>query len=164
MLYTMDAQQQELLERMIQENDTKDNTGLIRELAHSAKIRRDVSVIQNIKRRSRSTQFSVLDKEAQAQKCGFLFKHYPNIYNKLLRGEIQIKVLYRFLDELESVERGEQSQQEASYKIGMLLKEMYVDKRIDLDKEKEGEKAKAKMKSGKKISYEEFKRHQGGMS
>ena len=78
-----------------------------------------------------------------------------------MRGEIQIKVLYRFLDELESVERGEQSQQEASYKIGMLLKEMYVDKRIDLDKEKEGERAKSKMKSGKKISYEDFKRHQG---
>ena len=100
----MNHDQKELLNRMIQENDTIDNTGLIREVKHSAKLRREVAIIQNIKRTTRSTQFPVLDKEACSKGCGFMFQHYPNIYNKLLKGEIQIKILYRFLDELEKIE------------------------------------------------------------
>jgi predicted Zn-ribbon and HTH transcriptional regulator len=150
----MNAEQQKQLEQMIQQNETKDNTTMIREMKHSARIRRDVSVIQNIKRRCRSNQFNVLDKEARAQKCGFLFEHYPNIYNKLLKNEIQIQILYRFLDELESIENGNQDQHEASFKIGTLLKQMYVDKKIDMDKENGTKKG----KTGMKISYEEFKR------
>ena len=86
--------------------------------------------------------------------CGFLFEHYPNIYNKLLKNEIQIQILYRFLDELESIENGKQDQHEASFKIGTLLKQMYVDKKIDMDKENGTKKG----KTGMKISYEEFKR------
>ena len=156
----MNHEQKELLNRMIQENDTKDNTGLIRELKHSAKIRREVAIIQNIKRTTHSTQFKVLDNEANARGCEFLFLHYPNIYNNLLKGEIQIKVLYQFLDELEKVEKGEQNQHEASYKIGILLKEMYIDKRIDMDKEKGKGKGDQKKKTGMNISYEEFKKMQ----
>ena len=152
----MNHDQKELLNRMIQENDTIDNTGLIRNLKHSAKLRREVAIIQNIKRTTRSTQFTVLDKQARAKGCGFMFQQYPNIYNKLLKGDIQIKILYRFLDELEKIEKGEQNQHEASYKIGTLLKEMYVDKRIDMDKET-GDK---KKKTGMNISYEEFKKMQ----
>lgn len=154
----MNHDQKELLNRMIQENDTIDNTGLIREVKHSTKLRREVAIIQNIKRTTRSTQFPVLDKEARSKGCGFMFQHYPNIYNKLLKGEIQIKILYRFLDELEKIEKGQQNQHEASYKIGLLLKEMYVDKRIDMDKENNtGDK---KKKTGMNISYEEFKKMQ----
>jgi hypothetical protein len=153
----MNSDQQELLDQMIRENDTKDNTGKIRELKHSAKIRLDVSKIQNIKRRCRSTQFNVLDKEARGQGCGFLFQHYPNIYNKLLKGEVDIKILYRFLDELASIEEGKQNQHEASYRIGMLLKEMYIDKRIDKEKEEKGPTYKKKTST---MSYEEFKKSQ----
>ncbi len=152
----MNEEQQKCLNDMIQENDTKDNTGLIRDLKHSTLIRKEVAIIQNIKRKSHNTEFKSLDKDARAQGCGFLFQNYPNIYNKLLKNEIQIKILYRFLDELESIEKGEQDQHEASYKIGMLLKEMYVDKRIDHEKEKNGNAPCKKAKSN--ISYEEYKR------
>ena len=127
------------------------------ELKHSALIRRDVSVIQNIKRKTHSKDFSILDKEARSQNCGFLFQHYPNIYNKLLKDEIQIKILYRFLDELESIEKGKQNQHEAAYKIGLLLKEIYIDKKIDTIKEEPKEKPKIKKKN---ITYEEFKKQQ----
>ncbi len=153
----MNTEQKEVLNEMIDKNDTKDNTSLIQEMKHSERIRKDVSKIQNIKRNMKTNNFAALDKEAQAQKCGFLFKHYPNIYNKLLKGEIQIKILYRFLDELESIEKGKQNQHEASYRIGLLLKEMYVDKRIDMDKEtKELPKKTKKMVSS--MSYEEYKK------
>lgn len=152
----MNDEQKEQLNKMIQANDTKDNTSMIQELCHSSKIRRDVSVIQNIKRKTHSKLFSVLDKEARSQDCGFLFTHYPNIYNKLLKDEIQIKILYKFLDELERIEKGKQNQHEASYRIGMLLKEMYVDKKIDMEKERKTKNLKIK----KNISYEDYKKQQ----
>jgi len=152
----MNDEQKEQLNKMIQANDTKDNTSMIQKLCHSSKIRRDVSVIQNIKRKTHSKLFSVLDKEARSQDCGFLFTHYPNIYNKLLKDEIQIKILYKFLDELERIEKEKQNQHEASYRIGMLLKEMYVDKKIDMEKEKKTKNLKIK----KNISYEDYKKQQ----
>lgn len=153
----MNPEQKEVLKEMIDKNDTKDNTNLIQEMKHSEKIRKDVAKIQNIKRQTKSKVFSILDKEAQSQKCGFLFKHYPNIYNKLLKDEIQITILYRFLDELESIEKGNQNQHEASFKIGLLLKEMYIDKRIDMEKEDPPIQHKKNISN---ITYEEYKRQQ----
>ena len=153
----MNKEQEKVLKQMIKENNTEDHTSTIMELKHSALIRRDVSVIQNIKRKTHSKDFSILDKEARSQNCGFLFQHYPNIYNKLLKDEIQIKILYRFLDELESIEKGKQNQHEAAYKIGLLLKEIYIDKKIDAIKEEPNEKPKIKKKN---ITYEEFKKQQ----
>tara|TARA_B100000900_G_C20502434_1_gene684362 strand:- start:708 stop:1184 length:477 start_codon:yes stop_codon:yes gene_type:complete len=153
----MNKEQEKVLKQMIKENNTEDHTSTIMELKHSALIRRDVSVIQNIKRKTHSKDFSILDKEARSQNCGFLFQHYPNIYNKLLKDEIQIKILYRFLDELESIEKGKQNQHEAAYKIGLLLKEIYIDKKIDTIKEEPKEKPKIKKKN---ITYEEFKKQQ----
>ena len=78
----MNKEQEKVLKQMIKENNTQDHTSTIMELKHSALIRRDVSVIQNIKRKHHSKDFSILDKEARSQNCGFLFQHYPNIYNK----------------------------------------------------------------------------------
>ncbi len=155
----MNQDQQLLLNRMIKENDTQDNTCKIQSLKHSQKIRRDVSIIQNIKRKNHCNDFKTLDNEAQAKGCGFLFKHYPNIYNKLLKNQIQIKILYRFLDELEKIEKGQQNQHEASYKIGLLLKEMYIDKKIDVKKESSTNQSTTKRRV-KKITYEEYKKQQ----
>ena len=155
----MNAEEKQKLQQMIEQNNTQDNTPLIRTLKHSAQIRKSVSIIQNIKRQSSSQSFQELDKEAQARGCGFLFIHYPNIYNKLLKNEIQIKVLYTFLDELEKIEKGDQDQHEASYKIGTLLKEMFVDKKLDIEKEEKKTKHQVKRKN---ITYEEFKIQQNG--
>ena len=60
------------------------------------------------------------------------------------------------MDELERIEKGKQNQHEASYRIGMLLKEMYVDKKIDMEKEKKTKNLKIK----KNISYEDYKKQQ----
>ena len=148
----MNDDQKETLSQMIKENDTQDNTEYIKHVKNSKEIRRCVAVIQNLKRNT-NNKFTELDKLA-INECGFLFTHYPNIYNKLLKDEINIKILYSFLDELESIEEGKQNQHEASYKIGLLLKKMYVDKQIDLSKEENGR------NPPKKISYAEYKKLQ----
>ena len=75
----------------------------------------------------------------------------------MLRDQIDLKIMYQFLDVLESIEVGKRNQHEASYEIGMLLKRLYIDKKIDLKKEKTNEK---NSKKTKKISYEEFKKLQ----
>ena len=154
----MNEEQQKQLDEMIRQNGTVDTTNSIREKMHSSKIRKDISVIQNIKRKMKTKDFASLDKEA-SRNCTFLFKHYPNIYNKMLKDQINLKILYSFLDELEKIEKGEQNQHEASFRIGTLLKQIYVDKNIDLEKENRG-KGKKDVKKAKKISYEEYKKLQ----
>lgn len=154
-----------LLQKMIRENNTENNTNKIRELKHSSKIRKDISIIQNMKRKIRSKDFKKLDKECSS-KCQFLFVNYPNIYNKMLKDEIDIKILYSFLDVLEKIENGEKDQHEASYEIGMLLKSIYVDKRLNssgnvkTEKRTESKDNKSLKPKHKKMSYADFKKMQ----
>ena len=150
----MDESQKELLQKIIKENNTEDNTEKIRTLKHSSQIRKDVSNIHNIKRKLRTRDFKTIDRECQS-KASFLFRNYPIIYNKMLKNEINMKIMYKFLDALVSIENGSRNQHEASYEIGMLLKELYVDKKIDMSKEKTRQINNVKTK---KISYEEYKK------
>jgi hypothetical protein len=59
--------------------------------------------------------------------CGFLFTYYTDIYNKIRKDEIDLKILNQFLNVLRRIEDGELDQHEGSFVIGTLLKEMYVD-------------------------------------
>lgn len=155
----MDDKQRLVLQEMITKNDVQDNTEKIRELKHSALIRRDIAKICNIKRRNKSKDFRTLDKECLPQ-CGFLFRNYPNIYNKMLKEEINVQIFYKFLDALKSIEDGLRDQHEASYEIGMLLRQIYVEKKIDMSKEPGAIKKKNKGPAPKKITYAEFKKQQ----
>jgi hypothetical protein len=157
---TMNEADKRLLQQMIRKNDTKDNTNKIRELKHSSKIRSCVSIIQNTRRRcGRNATFQELDKECSTS-CSFLFINYPIIYNKILKDEIDIKVLYTFLDILEKIERGERDQHEASYEIGMLLRSMYVDKRLTKENKRQDKTNTSRnnkpANDRKKLSYKEF--------
>jgi len=166
----MNSEQEKVLNRLIKENDVQDNTEKIKSLKHSSQIRNDIAVIQNIKRQNKSKDFKTLDEEA-IHKCSFLYKNYPNIYNKMLKDEIDIKVMYTFLDELSKIENGTQNQHEASYNIGMLLKSLYVDKKIGVDSSSSNQKnSKSNPKKKKKgllkpskshMSYAEYKKKFG---
>ena len=81
---------------------------------------------------------------------------FSNIYNKLLKYQIDVNILNKFLDELESIENGKQNQHEASFRIGNLLKEMYIDTKLETPQEnKDVEK---ETKHPKKLSYADFKK------
>ena len=88
-----------------------------------------------------------------------IFVYVSNIYNKLLKDEVDIKILYTFLDELAKIENGTQNQHEASYNIGMLLKSLYVDKKIGIEskKPKTNNPKKTKTKQKPPMSYAEYK-------
>jgi len=126
----MNPEQVLQLNEMIKQNDSVDNTELIRELKHSSLITKDINTILNIKKKMNTTEFNLIDKEC-LKHCRFLFDNYTNIYNKLIKGQVDLKVLYKFLYYLKQIEEGELNQHEASFEIGTLLKKMYIDPIIE---------------------------------
>lgn len=145
------------LNDMIQEGDCVDNTDMIRQLKHSPLITQNLNTILHIKKRynlnkNRDTiDFKSLDEEC-LKECRFLFDNYTSIYNKLLRDQIDLQVFYKFLFYLKKIEDGELTFYQASYEIGTLLKNMYVDPVIqEKDREKEKE------RPVKPITWNEFK-------
>jgi hypothetical protein len=148
----MNEEQRLQLGELMRENNTVDNTELIRELRHSKKIRKCVEVIEEIKINHPKADLKELDRLCM-ESANFLFRNYTVIYNKLIRNQIDINVFYVFLDKLKQIENGKLSQQEAAYDIGMLLRNMYIDPRL---KEME-EKKEPDYKKGKDVSWSDFK-------
>jgi hypothetical protein len=60
--------------------------------------------------------------------------------------------LYQFLNVLKDIEDGKKDQHEASFQIGTLLKEMYIDPRLEEIKEPTHIK-------GQTISWQEYKKN-----
>ena len=117
------------LQEMIKTNDVEDKTDLIRATKHSKLIREQVKLLEQLKQdyselyKSNFQEFDTLTVE----KCHFLFQNYTDIYNKVLKNEINLDILNKFIDALELIENGEVDQHEASVKVGTFLKELYVD-------------------------------------
>ena len=51
-------------------------------------------------------------------KCNWLFTHYFNLFNKLKKDELDIKILGQFVSALKDVEDGDMDQHEASVRVG----------------------------------------------
>jgi hypothetical protein len=145
----MNQEQRLQLNELIRANNSVDNTSLIRELKHSSKIYADVQKMILLKRGK-----DWKDVESACMKeSNFLYTHYTNLFNRLLRDKLNVDILYTFLEVLKEIEDGKIDQHDASYKIGMLLKEMYVDPKLDEIKEPTHIK-------GKTISWQQFKQIQ----
>ena len=142
------------LNDMIQEGNCVDNTETIRQLKHSTRITQNLNTILQIKKKYKLNNvidFKTLD-DACLKECRFLFDNYTSIYNKLLRDQIDLPVFYKFLFYLKKIEDGELTFYQASYEIGTLLKNMYVDPIIE-----EKERDKEKERNVKPISWNEYK-------
>ena len=126
----MNYEQKLKLKEMINTNNTIDNTEKIRELKHSKKIRDDINKLSDIMKSNDDK--TEIDRKAQKE-CFFLFLNYTIIYNKLIKNELDLKIMYEFLDILESIENCKDDQHEASYKVGMLLKSIFIDNKIDTE-------------------------------
>ena len=142
----MDDNQRLKLQDLIKENNVQDNTDNIRNLRHSKLIRDDVDKIQILLNKLNTDDFKVLD-NACLPHCSFLFTNYTNIYNKLLKKQIDLGILNKFLNCLKTIEDGLQSQHEASYEIGTLLKALYIDTKIYDE---------PKMREGANLTWEEY--------
>jgi hypothetical protein len=129
----MNDQQRIQLQNMINKHNVSDQTDLIRQLQHSRLIRDDVNKLVKIVEahyiENDETSAEKI-KEEGVQQCSFLFRFYTDIFNKIRTREINLEFLYRALFVLEKIENNEVGQHEASYEVGMILKEMYLDSAV----------------------------------
>ena len=77
-----------------------------------------------------------------------------------MKDEININILNKLLDVLKQIENNKIDQHEASFLVGTILKEMYVDSAIKKAEklDDESEKVKKVLKEPKNISWEEYKK------
>jgi hypothetical protein len=152
------------LKRLVNEMECENNTETIRQLKHSVLIRDDIRKIENLRNSSKMAEES---KEAFLEKCQgeavFLFNHYTDIFNKVVKQEIDLTIMTKLLTILKMIEDGKVDQHEGSVMVGKILKEMYIDSATktadNIDREYEANKVQPE--EGKAITWKEFKR--GGM-
>lgn len=151
------------LSKMIKEYNSEETTDKIRHLRHSENIRVDVGVIQRLKLqypriyKSNIKQFKLM----ATNRASFLFNNYTNLFNRIIKGELDLNILWQFLEVLKQIEDGTIDQHDGSYKIGMLLKRLYIDSALQREK-KDQEKTPNKKNEYKKpmctMSWNEFKK------
>jgi len=147
------------LKKMINESDCDDNTDNIRRLKHSVLMRDDIRKLDTLKnthvdmKNNKNDDFIVLCQN----ECKFLYANYTDIFNKLVKDELDLTIMTKLLTVLKLIEDSKVDQHEGSVMVGKILKELYVDsatKRLEnLDKEHEKE----PMSEGKAISWKQFK-------
>tara|TARA_Y100000741_G_C18239833_1_gene553182 strand:- start:1079 stop:1567 length:489 start_codon:yes stop_codon:yes gene_type:complete len=149
------------LKKMIEANDTKDMTDKIRQNQHSVKIKENIEMIIKLKNENLhtyNTNFAEFE-NIVLQHCGFLFTHYTDIYNKIMKDEININILNKLLNVLKQIEDNKLDQHEASFLVGTILKEMYVDSAIKKAEklDENSEKEKNQRPKPRNISWTEYK-------
>jgi hypothetical protein len=121
----MDSNQRLHLQKMITANNVEDTTDLIRQLKHSHILREDVNNLIMLKAKFPNDPDS-LHLEGMSE-CNFLFTYYTDIYNKIRKDEIDLKILFKAFDVLREIEEGKLDQHDGAYQFGLLLKQIYVD-------------------------------------
>lgn len=139
------------LQNMIDTNKGDDNTEMIRTLKQSISIKKDVDNMIKLKKEY-PTMYET-DKsgfeELCMSKCSFLFFNYTDIYNKILKNEINTDILYSFIDVLKQIEDGELNEHDGSIKVGEILKTLYIDSAMRKSKKLDKENEKNKNQEGK---------------
>ena len=120
------------LSKMINENNVQDFTEEIRKKKHSSKIRDDIKKLVRLKKTN--TRLKLRSNEEYTNllitNCSFLFNNYMDIFNKVKNDEINLTTLWKFLDVLKQIEDSKLDQHEGSFKVGQILKELYIDSAV----------------------------------
>jgi hypothetical protein len=119
----MNQKQKQALDDMIQAYDTVDTTSTIRETRHSASIRMDLKTFEKYK--------MVLNEEELKNACSFLWRQYPDIFTRLYTDSMDMHIMNRFISLLSQIEDGTIDQHQASYQVGMILKKIYIEPKIE---------------------------------
>ena len=121
----MDDNQRLHLQNMIAANNVEDTTNLIRRLKHSHILRDNVNNLIMLKAKYQNDPEKI-HLEGMSE-CNFLFTYYTDIYNKIRKDEIDLKILFNAFDVLRDIEDGKIDQHEGAFTFGTLLKKIYVD-------------------------------------
>ena len=117
------------LQKMINANQTEDFTDDIRQKQHSEPIKKDLQTMLSLKKmysdmiKNDPGEFETICIE----RCQFLFNNYTDIFNKIRKDELDLDIFMKFIEILKMIEDEKIDQHEASFKVGTLLKELYID-------------------------------------
>jgi hypothetical protein len=149
------------LEKMMNSTDIPQTTEKIREMKHSSRIRNDVNTLNSLaskyNRVSNEMYLNIAKRQAE-----FLYLNYRDIFNKILKNELNLSILYEFINILEQIENGDLNQHEGSQLVGQKLKELYIDSAVNSRKKTQEHLNKINskqkyLKPTKKINYKQFK-------
>lgn len=149
------------LKNLLDNSDCENNTENIRKLKHSIRIRDDIRSLELLKRDEKALM--AMDPPEFLNLCQnkalFLFTNYTDIFNKILKDELDLDIMTNLLHVLKLIEDGQVDQHEGSVMVGKILKELYVDSALrrgeNLDKEYATEKVQPV--EGKQITWKQFK-------
>ena len=117
------------LKRLINESECEDNTGNIRRLKHSTLIRDDVRKIDTLQQAN--IELMLADPNAFEElcinECPFLYTNYTDIFNKLMKRELDFTIMTKLLVILKLIEDEKVDQHEGSVMCGKVLKELYIE-------------------------------------
>ena len=122
----MDDKQRDYLNKYIKENNIEDTTQKIRQEKQSNQLKIHIKKIVDLRTLYRSDQLFLSECE---KKCSFLKNKQPKLYEQLTKNinKRTIQITNDMINLLTQIEKGGLDQNEASYKFGMLCKELYID-------------------------------------
>jgi hypothetical protein len=140
------------LKQMAESPKFVDMTDKIRDIKHSALLRTSIDHMIHFKQTNADLLKTnkVLFEQRLMEENNFLFMNYMELYNLLLKNEMNMSIMNQLLGCLESIESGECDQTEASVRVGTLLKSIYIDSIIKDTPEKVAT-------SSKEISWSQYK-------
>jgi len=129
------------LQKMIRESECEDNTDHIKKVKHSILLRDDIRKLDTFQKANRALEIKNLDQyqeEAKAS-CPFLYNNYTDIFNRMIKDELDLEIMTQLLMVLKMIEDGKVDQHTGSVMVGKVLKELYIDSALkrgdNLDKE-----------------------------
>jgi len=159
----MDPQERlDLKKLMANSSDYEDNTEGIRRLKHSDLIISDIKKIETYKKSMKQVRLKNPDEfYAVCQtKCSFLYNQYTDIFNRLIKDELDLKLMYHMLETLKKIENGTIDQQEGSVIIGKILHKIFVESAMKRGEHLESSNQEVTDDTklqGKEISWTEYK-------
>ena len=152
------------LKKMINESDDyEDNTDNIRKIKNSVLIKNDILRMQHLKKKHvKMIKHDVKNfDELCANECKFLFDNYTEIFHKILKDTIDLNIMSRLLEVLHKIEEGQMDQQEGSFMVGTILKELYIDSALKtgekIDRDREQLLIEPDIVEPKQISWKDYK-------
>lgn len=148
------------LKKLISQSDCEDNTEYIRKIKHSVKIRDDIRQMDKIKKQNVDLKTEDPEKyiELLKTKCSFLFNNYTDIFNRILKDELDLGIMTKLLTVLKLIEDKKIDQHEGSVHVGKILKELYIDSAMKEAEHLDLKNKKVEPFSGKEIDWKDFKK------
>ena len=152
------------LKKLLSEMDSEDNTAHIRKVKHSIVLRDEIRKLDTFK--LANVELKLNDPEKYTEMCRnttpFLYNNYTDIFNRLVKDELDLELMTKLLIVLKLVEDGKVDQNEGSVMVGKVLKELYVDSALKTSEHLDQQNSVTELPiETKPISWKEYKKTKG---